>query len=476
MKIKIVGAAGGEVTGSAYYVQTEQAKILVDAGMFQGGKKSETKNRLPSGVNLSKLDAVLLTHAHLDHTGRVPLLIKHGYGRRVYATSATLELAELILQDSARLQVHEAKRLNRVRNFSRQGPAEPLYGPEDVAPFRQMAQAVEFRKPVQVAKGISARWIEAGHILGSASIELTITENGCSSIVLFSGDLGPIGRPIIRDFDRPNRADIVFIESTYGDRDHRSYSETVGEFEDLVKQAAEGRGKILVPTFAIGRAQQILYHLAIMFRRDVVRPFHVYLDSPMAIEASKEMVTHPELFDEELLEWKSRGLLPLDKAWFHTSVTTRDSQNLNGVEGPCLILAGAGMCNGGRILHHLRHGLPRDNTHVLIVGYQTQGSLGRRLVERAKLVSIFGEKISVRAKVSTLGGFSAHAGQNDLLRWLTPVAASQPRIIITHGEEAPRKKLASAIQQRFGLLSQLPSQGNIIEIPQLFVPSQALAS
>jgi len=476
MKIKIVGAAGGEVTGSAYYVQTKDAKVLVDAGMFQGGKKSEAKNRLPAGVSLSKLDAVLLTHAHLDHTGRVPLLIKHGYNGRIYGTTATLELAQLILEDSARLQVHEAERANRKRNFSLQGPVEPLYSSEEVIPFRQMARGVPFREPVEVAKGISARWTEAGHILGSASIELTVTENGRRWTVLFSGDLGPMGRPLIRDFERPAGADIVFLESTYGDRDHRSYSDTVAEFEELVKQAAAARGKILVPTFAIGRAQTMLYHLAIMFHRGVVKPFHVYLDSPMAIEASKEMVTHPELFDEEALEWKSRGLLPLDKAWFHATVTARDSQSLNDVEGPCLILAGAGMCNGGRILHHLRHGLSRDNTHVLIVGYQTQGSLGRRLVQGAKSVSIYGEKVSVRAKVNTLGGFSAHAGQSDLLKWFAPLAASRPQVIITHGEDAPRNKLSAAIQERFGLRSQLPSQGSIVEISSPVVASQALAS
>jgi len=476
MKIKVVGAAGGEVTGSAYFVQTKDAKVLVDAGMFQGGKKSEAKNRLPAGVSLSTLDAILLTHAHLDHTGRVPLLIKHGYNGRIYGTTATLELAELILEDSARLQVYQAERANQTRNFSPQGSVEPLYSPEDVIPFRQMARAVQFREPVEIAKGICARWIEAGHILGSASIELAVTEGGHCWTVLFSGDLGPIGRPIVRDFDRPTKADIVFLESTYGDRDHRSYSDTVAEFEDLVKQAAEARGKILVPTFAIGRAQQMLYHMAIMFHRGVVKPFHVYLDSPMAIEASQEMVTHPELFDEELLEWKSRGLLPLDKAWFHATVTARDSQSLNDVQGPCLILAGAGMCNGGRILHHLRHGLSRDNTHVLMVGYQTQGSLGRRLVQGAKSVSIYGEKISVRAKVITLGGFSAHAGQSDLLKWFAPLAAARPQVIITHGEDAPRNKLSTAIQERFGLRSQLPSQGQIVEISSSIVASQALAS
>jgi metallo-beta-lactamase family protein len=214
------------------------------------------------------------------------------------------------------------------------------------------------------------RWIEAGHMLGSTSIELTVKEGERNRIIVFSGDLGPTTPPIIREFEAPKCADLVFLESTYGDRDHRPYSETIAEFENLVKQAAEANGKILVPTFAVDRSQQILYHLAVMFRRQLVRPFHVYLDSPMAIEASKTVIKYPDLFDEELLEWKSRGLLPLDREWFHLSVTSRESQSLNKVEGPCVILAGAGMCNGGRILHHFRENLWRENTHVLIVGYQ----------------------------------------------------------------------------------------------------------
>jgi metallo-beta-lactamase family protein len=464
MKVKIVGAAGGEVTGSAYYVQSERAKVLVDAGMFQGGKKSEAKNRLPPGVKLSQLDAVLLTHAHLDHTGRVPLLVKHGFKGRIFATAATIDLGELILQDSARLQAQDARRIKRRQKFSSNGPVEPLYGPEDVAPFRKMAQAIQFHESVAVADGMTARWIEAGHMLGSASIELVVEEGGKNSLLVFSGDLGPTARPIIRDFERPERADVVFLESTYGDRDHRPYSETVAEFEDLVKGAVQASSKILVPTFAIGRSQQILYHLAIMFYRQVVRPFHVYLDSPMAIEASKTMVKHPDLFDEEMMDWKRCGLLPLDKNWFHPSVTARDSQSLNDVEGPCLILAGAGMCNGGRILHHFSANLFRESTRVLIVGYQGQGSLGRRLVEGAKSVSIYGEKVSVRAKVHTLGGFSAHAGQSELLKWFSPLAGSNPRIMITHGEDSPRKSLHSRIQQQFGLTPELPSQGEVMEI------------
>jgi metallo-beta-lactamase family protein len=462
MKIKIVGAAGGEVTGSAYFVQTEQAKVLVDAGMFQGGRKSEAKNRLPAGVNLSKLDAVLLTHAHLDHTGRVPLLVKHGFRGRIFATAATIDLAELILRDSARLQAQDAQR-HRRKTSPAAGPREPLYGLEHVEPLRRLARAVPYREPVAIAGGLTARWIEAGHMLGSASIELTVQENAHRRTIVFSGDLGPTTLPIVRQFETLPRADLVFLESTYGDRDHRPYSETLAEFEDLVKQAAEAKSKILVPTFAIGRSQQILYHLAVMFRREMVRPFHVYLDSPMAIEAGRAMVRHPDLFDEEMLEWKSRGLLPLDKTWFHSSVTARESQSLNHVDGPCLILAGAGMCNGGRILHHFRENLSRENTRVLIVGYQGHGSLGRRLVEGAKSISLYGEQVAVRATIHTLNGFSAHAGQSDLLKWFAPLAASKPRVIITHGEDTPRKALHAQIQRRFGLSPQLPLQGHIVE-------------
>lgn len=462
MKIKILGAAGGEVTGSAYFVQTDRARVLVDAGMFQGGRKSEAKNRLPSGVNLSKLDAVLLTHAHLDHTGRVPLLVKHNFRGPIFATAPTLELAELVLQDSARLQMQEAKRSHHRQGSSK--PVPPLYSPEHVTLLRKMARAVQFHEQVRVADGITARWIEAGHMLGSASIELTIEEERRSRLLVFSGDLGPADRPIVRDFETPKRADLVFLESTYGNRDHRPYSETVAQFEDLVKRAAEQRGRILVPTFAIGRAQQILYHLASMFYRRVVAPFHVYLDSPMAIEASNAMMKYPDLFDEEMVEERLRGVLPLDKKWFHPSVTPSDSQSLNQAVGPCLILAGAGMCNGGRILHHFCHGLPQENTHVLIVGYQGNGSLGRRLVDGAKKVSIYGEKIDVRAHVCTLGGFSAHAGQKDLIKWFSAIAPSRPQVIITHGEDTARQSLAAAIEQQFGLIPQLPQQGQLLDL------------
>jgi metallo-beta-lactamase family protein len=327
-----------------------------------------------------------------------------------------------------------------------------------------LAQAVPFDTPVPIAEGVSARWREAGHMLGSASIELTVQENGRQRIIVFSGDLGPTTLPVVREFETFTGADLVFLESTYGDRDHRPYSETLAEFEALVIHAARTKSKIIVPSFAIGRAQQILYHLAVMFQERTVESFHIFLDSPMAIQASKAMVNYPDLFDQELLDWKSRGLFPLDKSWFHATESPKESRRLNEVPGPCLILAGSGMCTGGRVLHHFRENLPRETTQVLIVGYQGKGSLGRKLVEGASSVPIYGERVAVRAAVHTLNGFSAHAGRSDLLKWFSPLAASNPRILITHGEERGRTALCAAIRQQFGLTPHLPAQGEVIEL------------
>lgn len=458
MRIRVVGAAGGEVTGSAYVVESDGARVLVDAGLFQGGKSSEAKNR-GKLVESGEIDAVLLTHAHLDHTGRVPLLIKHGYQGPIYATSATVDLAEIVLKDSAKLQTQDAERMNRKRQPG-EPPVEPLYGVEHTEPFRGMTRTVGLHEAVGVAKGITARWFEAGHMLGSGSIELAVA----GKRVVFSGDLGPTTLPILREYELLKDADVVFLESTYGDRDHRPYPETVAEFERVVKQVAAERGKILVPTFAIGRAQQIIYHLSILFHEGRVRQFPVYLDSPMAIEATKVFGRHADLYDEEIVRLRQTGMAPLGARWFIPSVTAEDSKRLNDVEGPCVILAGAGMCNGGRILHHLKANLGKAETHVLIVGFQGDGSLGRRLVNGEKLVRIHGEEISVQAAVHTLNGFSAHAGQTELLKWFAPLANRKPTVVLTHGENPQRRALASRLQERFAVAARLPELGEIIEV------------
>jgi metallo-beta-lactamase family protein len=467
MKITIVGAAGGEVTGSAYYVQTKQASILVDCGLFQGGKKAEALNRPPAGPK-QRIDAVLLTHGHLDHTGRLPLLARRGQRPPIYATPATIDMAALILRDSARIQAGDAERRNRKRQRAGEAPVEPLYSPQDAETIIQSLRPVPYRDPVPVAPGIQARFAEAGHMLGSASIQLSVDEDGRQKRVVFSGDLGPRGIPILRDFEPFHAADLLFLESTYGGHNHRPFRDTVDEFVRIVKDAVNQRGKILIPTFAVGRAQMLTMLMSWMFRNKQVRPFPLFLDSPMAIEASKIYFKHfqntPELFDDALLKYIKQKPIREDLKTLTATVTADDSKKINDCPGPCLVLAGAGMCNAGRILHHLKANLWKPETHVMIVGYQAHGSLGRMLVEGEKVVSIHGEKIAVKAKVHTLGGFSGHAGQKDLLGWFDVIAPSKPRVVLTHGEDGPRETLAQLIRERHGIRATLPKMMDVVEL------------
>ena len=463
MKITPNGAAGGEVTGSCYSVQTEQARILVDCGLFQGGKKSEALNRPPIAAN-RKLDAVILTHGHLDHTGRLPLLAKMGYVGPVYGTSATLDMTGLILRDSARLQVADNDRKNRKRMRAAQPLQDPLYTPENAEAIISRLRPVPYQKPFDVAPGIKAIWAESGHMLGSASIQLLVEEGGRTKRIVFSGDLGPRSAPMLREYEPFNEADMVFLESTYGGRDHRDFKATVDEFVHIVQDSVKGGGKILVPTFAVGRAQVMMLLLAWMFRTGKVMPFPIFLDSPMAIEATNIYMKHQDIFDEEMIKFIGDRPLGEDLKTLKMTATANESKSINDVTGACMVLAGAGMCNAGRIIHHLKANLWKPSTHVLIVGYQGQGSLGRMLVDGKTEVKIFGETVAVKAKIHTLGGFSAHAGQTDLLHWLSVIAPSMPRVILTHGEDDQRAVLAKMIEQQFRLPSILPAMGEVIEL------------
>lgn len=463
IKLTFYGAAG-TVTGSAYHLQTERANVLIDFGMFQGFRQQEDANVVPPTLDVTKLDAVLVTHAHLDHTGRLPLLAKGGYRGPVYSTEATIPLASLILRDSAHLQAMDLERINRKRQRAGEPPLKPSYTAEDVAQIMEQFAGVAYDQPVEVAPGIRARWVEAGHMLGSASLQLCVQEGNETKTIVFSGDIGPKGAPILEDAVGFDKADVVVMESTYGDRDNKKLAETVAEFEGIVKQAVQQKSKMLVPVFAVGRTQLLLYLLAQMFRNKTVPKFPVYLDTPMGIEATKIYWDNMELFDDEFKALQRARPLAQDLSTLTVTPTAQDSMKLNDEKGPCLIMAGSGMCNGGRILHHLKQNLWREGTSVLIVGYQGEGSLGRRLVDREPVVSIFGEKIAVKANIHTLNGFSAHAGQTELLKWVGQVAKSRPRVFLTHGEARGREPLAEKIKERFQLRPELPEMGQSVKL------------
>ncbi len=463
MKITLLGAAGGEVTGSCYLVETSRTRVLVDCGMFQGGEQADAFNRgpLPNGGSLA---AVLITHAHLDHTGRLPLLAKSGYTGPVYATPASIEMTGLILRDAAKIQSQDAERQNRTRQRAGEPPFVPLYTPEDAEQIIRQLRPVPYHEPVNVAPGIDARYVEAGHMLGSASIQLIIEDAGARRTVVFSGDLGPKSAPILKEFEPFTTADLVFLESTYGNRDHQPFEDTVKEFIHIASDAIATGGKVMVPTFAVGRAQLLTAILAAAFRNKELTPFPVFLDSPMAIEASQIYRRHPELYDDEMVAFLKARPIGLDLTTLRMTASPNESRAINAVPGPCMILAGSGMCTAGRILHHLRHNLWSPQAHVIIVGYQGRDTLGRALVDGATKVNIYGETIAVRAKIHTLGGFSAHAGQSDLLSWFSALAPAKPRVILTHGENEARAALSQMIRKNFGLSAHRGGLGEAIDL------------
>jgi metallo-beta-lactamase family protein len=464
MKLAFLGASSGEVTGSAYLLTTAQAQIMVDFGLFQGGRRADYANRTKALRNAADLDAVLVTHAHLDHTGRLPLLALSGFRGPVLCTDATREITGLILRDSAHVQAQDMERINRRRERAGEPLLEPLYGAADVERILSRFRPVEYGQTVAVAPGIQARFIDAGHLCGSACIQLVVREGGTTRTIVFSGDLGRKNTPMLRDPESFASADVVVLESTYGDREHKPLDATASEFDNIVREAVARNSKILVPTFAVGRAQLILYLLAIMFRNRVVPAFPVYIDSPMASEATRICERHVDLFDEDFHALQREKPLREDLRSVRALATADESRRLNHCTGPCLILAGSGMCTAGRILHHLKQNLWRDGTSVIFVGFQGRGTLGRLLVEGAKTVKIFGEKVAVRARIHTLGGFSAHAGQTELLEWFGHMAAGRPRVIVTHGEEKARTALAACIRERFGLSSEAPSVGDVLTL------------
>lgn len=465
INLSFYGAAG-EVTGSCYLVETDQARVVVDFGLHQGDADADARNRTAPPLDYPNLDAVVLTHGHLDHCGRLPLLLQHGYPGPIYATPATTELTEIILRDSASLQEADAEDDNRRRAREGKPPVPPLYNIHDAEQTLRRFKDIPYGRTQEIARGVSIRFFDAGHILGSASVLMTIREAaGAASgerdrVILFSGDVGVVGAPILRDPQTPTgRVDTVILESTYGDRDHRPLDQTLDQLVEVLNTARAEGGKVLTPSFAVGRTQDLIYHIANLMRDGRLPPTSVYVDSPMATAASELYRKHHEVYDAEARRLQHDGKGPLSLPGLRYVHTREESQALNDRDGGIVVIAGSGMCTGGRILHHLRHNLHKPTTHVMIVGYQGAGTLGRELVNGAKSVRIFGQEIEVKARVHTLGGFSAHAGQTGLMNWFGAVAASGPRLFLTHGEDGPRSALQAKLGAAYGVRAELPEWG-----------------
>ena len=469
MRIRILGAAG-EVTGSCYLLETAQAKVLIDFGMFQGARSDDGRNRDLGIIVPEELDAVIVTHAHQDHTGRLPLL--RGLRAQLHATPATVELSRIMLEDSARIQESEADRENRWREREGKPQVEPLYRREDVDAISTRWNPLKLGVEREVAPGVRLRFQEAGHILGSASVVLDVTEQGgMPKRIVFSGDIGQNGMPFIRDPDLcASNADLVLCESTYGDRDHRPSSETFEELAEILRQAAWARHKVLVPAFAVGRAQLMIHAVMELAREGRSPQMPVYLDSPLAAKATKLYTSFCDLLDDELQTSCRVGDLARDLAIAKPVLSGAESRELNQLWEPMVVIAGSGMCNGGRIVHHLRHNLWRHGVQVVLPGFMAHGTLGRALVEVSRgqrsHVRVMGQEVLVRAKINTIGGLSAHAGQSGLLNWIGGGCGggSKPMLVLTHGEIEPRHELALAVKARFGVDAREPMYGDTIEL------------
>lgn len=432
MELEFYGAAG-QVTGSCHILRVASATILLDCGLIQGGRRAESANAEPFPFNPADIDAVVLSHAHIDHSGRLPLLVKRGFRGPIHCQNATVALADILLADSASLERSRVRRENRRREAQRKALIEPLYDADDVAQVLEQIAGHRYDDPVEVSPGVQACFRDAGHIMGSSVVELELTEEGQSRTLVFSGDLGQFDTPILRDPVTPQRADLVLMESTYGDRQHRDRDASLVEFAAVLQSAHDEGGNVLIPAFAVGRSQEVLYHLGKNFTAWDLGRWHVFLDSPLAIEASEVYWEFKHLYDEDaarvLRGDEKMPLLPN----LHLTRSADESRVIEKLNNGAIIIAGSGMCNGGRILHHLKNNLHRRETHVLFTGYQPPGTLGRRLIDGAKSVQIHGQDVAVKAEVHTIGGLSAHGDQADLLRWYSAFENSPP-VYLVHGD------------------------------------------
>lgn len=459
MRLTFLGATH-EVTGSCFLLEACGKRVLVDCGMEQG---PDTFENMELPVNPADVDMVLLTHAHMDHSGKLPLLYKKGFDGQVFATNATADLCEIMLRDSAHIQMFEAEWKNRKGMRAGREPVEPLYDMDDAIGVLSCFVRCDYDKEIMIADGIQIHFVDAGHLLGSSSITVKIRENGVEKAVVFSGDIGNLHQPLIRDPQYLKHADYVVMESTYGDRSHEAPADYAVALADVIQRTFDRGGNVVVPSFAVGRTQEMLYFIRQIKQNGLVKghdDFEVWVDSPLANEATNIFREHMwNDFDEEAMELLHQGINPIGFVGLKTSITSDDSRAINEDMRPKVILSASGMCDAGRIKHHLKHNLWRKESTILFVGYQAVGTLGRALIDGAKNVKLFGEEIDVKAEICRLPGISGHADNNGLIRWISSFEEKPKKVFVVHGEETVCEVFTNRLRDELGLDAYAPYSG-----------------
>ena len=453
MKLSFYGADQC-VTGSCHCLEVNGKKILVDCGLQQG--RDEIDNAaLP--FHPGSIDVVLVTHAHIDHSGRIPMLIKNGFQGRIITTRLTADLLDIMLQDSAHIQEQDAEYQNRKNKRAGRPEVQPIYTVADAMQVREYIQPCEYGQKVQVTDDVTAEFIDAGHLLGSASIKLTCHEGGETRTVVFSGDIGNVDQPIIRDPQFYADADYVLMESTYGDRNHTEVWSYTDQLAQIIDETLAKGGNVVIPAFAVERTQEILYCLHVLQSKGKLpADMPVFVDSPLAIRATEVFRRNRELFDEDAQKMLHQGDDPFELPNLRYTLDAAESQSINDYKGPAIIISASGMCNAGRVRHHLKHNIWKPGASIVFVGYQAVGTPGRKIVEKASKITLFGEDMDIAARIYTINGFSAHAGQDQLLSWLEPLVHDKANVILVHGEEKAQTTLSGLIKEKFGVTPLVP--------------------